>query len=288
MIKECMNSQVYVVTPEEPVSRARNLMLKHGIGRLIVVEGDKPVGVVTKKDIASRLAQAEPVWRRRPIDNIPVKVVMTENPLTIHPEATAAQAAEIMLENQISGLPVVKEDDDEVKLVGIITKQDLIRYYSEKDYETRVGDVMDTYIVRVNRHHTIDHVIHEMEENRVNTVIVVGEANKPVGIISTDNVAFVELTDTKGDLQSKEVKMARRDTTGGVKRYRYVREVPLTAEDIMSPLDTKVKSGERAVDAAKIMITHEIKALPVVDEENNIVGILQAENILNEIKKQTR
>jgi CBS domain-containing protein len=285
MIKNCMNSQVYVIAPDETISRARNLMLKHGIGRLIVIEDGEPVGVLTKKDIMHRLSHAEPAWRRRPIDNIPIKIVMTENPLTIHQEATAAQAAEIMLENEISGLPVVKEDNGRTKLVGIITKQDLIRYYSEKNYDTKVSDIMDNYIVTVNRHHTIDHVLDEMEENRVNLVVVVSEKNNPVGLVSTDNIAFTELTDAEGNPQSKEVKMARRDTSAGVKRYRYIKEVPLTAEDIMSPLDMTVASNQRAVDAAKAMISTGIKALPVVDD--SLVGILQADNILKEIKKQT-
>jgi len=76
MIKECMNTEVYVVTPQETIARARNLMLKHGIGRLIV-------------------------------------------PLTILHEASAAQAAEMMLENSISGMPVVKEENGREKLVSI-------------------------------------------------------------------------------------------------------------------------------------------------------------------------
>ncbi|NMG82938.1 MAG: CBS domain-containing protein [Methanosarcinales archaeon] len=286
MIKQCMSTQVYAVSADEPISRARNLMLKHDIGRLIVIgEENNPVGIVTKKDITKRLAQAEPTWRRRPIDNIPVSLVMTENLLNIHQEATVAQAAEIMLENEISGLPVIKKDNDDVKLVGIITKHDLIRHYSTKEYITKVKDVMDTYVVTVNIHHTIDHALYEMDENNVNVVVVLTEGNKPAGVISRDNLAFTELTDANGNVYGREVKMARRDAAAGVKKYRYIREMPLVAEDVMAPLDNTVTSNERVVDAAKIMSTTGTKSLIVIDDE--IVGILRADNILNEIKKQT-
>ena len=106
-IKDIMSAPVFVVSPDENVARARNLMLRHKIGRLVIVENNKPIGMVTKKDIVKRLNQAEPQWRRRPIDDIPVRKVMTESLITIFPDATAKQLAELMTENNIGGLPVV-------------------------------------------------------------------------------------------------------------------------------------------------------------------------------------
>jgi len=117
-VKDIMSSPVYLIASNEPISRARNLMLKHGISRLVVIENDMTkevtsrspevisIGVVTKTDISERLDQAEPKWRRRPIDNIPIKVVMSPDPLTIHPDATPRQAAEILLENNIHCPPI--------------------------------------------------------------------------------------------------------------------------------------------------------------------------------------
>jgi len=281
MIKECMNTEIYVVTPQETIARARNLMLKHGIGRLIVIEDDEPIGIVTKEDFAKRLSQAEPIWRRRPIDDIPVSIVMTKKPLTIPHEASVAQAAEMMLENRISGMPVVKKYNGGEKLVGVITKQDLIRYYSDKKYDTKVGDIMETHIVTVNRHHTINHVLYELEENIANTMVVIDEGD-PIGLISADSIVFTDFF--YGDSPEKEVKMARKDTAGGVKKYRYVREVPLVAEDIMAPLDRTITSEALTVDAAKMMISTRTKSLLVVDD--TLIGIIESDGILNEIVKK--
>jgi CBS domain-containing protein len=61
--------------------------------------------------------------------------------------------------------------------------------------------------------------------------------------------------------------------------------MPLVAEDVMTPLDKTITGNERVVDAAKIMSTTGTKSLIVIDDE--IVGILRGDNILNEIKKQT-
>jgi len=78
-------------------------MLRHKIGRLVLIENNKPIGIVTKKDISRRLNQAEPQWRRRPIDHIPIRQVMTESLITIYPDATPRQLAELMVENNIGG-----------------------------------------------------------------------------------------------------------------------------------------------------------------------------------------
>ncbi|NTV28164.1 MAG: CBS domain-containing protein, partial [Methanothrix sp.] len=105
-VKDYMSAPIYVIERNEPIQRARNLMFKYGIGRLPVMDAGLLVGIVTKYDITNRLNQAAPEWRRRPIDKVPIQVVMTEKPITIFPDATMPQAAELLIENGISGLPV--------------------------------------------------------------------------------------------------------------------------------------------------------------------------------------
>ncbi len=291
-VKDIMSSPVYLIASNEPISRARNLMLKHGISRLVVIENNMtnetaskssdviPIGVVTKTDITERLDQAEPKWRRRPIDNIPVSVVMSPDPLTIYPDATPRQAAEILLENNISGLSVIRSKTDR-NLIGIITKLDLIRYYSTLDDTTIVNDIMEQFFVTVHRHHTISHVIHEMKSNEVDRTIVVDDNNQPVGIITRTDLALNRMTNPKGGLPSKDVRMARKNRTGGEKVFRYVKEVPMVAEDIMSSPLISMSKNSRVTDAAKIMVDQRINGILVVDDE--VTGIIYAKNIIQEI-----
>ena len=280
-IKEIMSAPVYVVSPNENIARARNLMLRHKIGRLVITEDDKPVGIVTKKDIMRRLDQAEPKWRRRPIDDIPIKLVMSDTPITIFPNASPAQLAELMIENNISGLPVVDAKD---KVMGIVTKWDLIRYFSKKKLDVKVDDLKIEPALTVHRHHTISQILHELDSNMTDRAVVLENNDNPVGIITSSNLAFMEMKSKTGALPQKEIKMARKDVTGGRKQNRYIKEVPLVAEDIMSSPLITVNSDEIATRAAEIMVKERINGLAVVG--NGVMGILTGENIVKSILKE--
>src|SRR5665647_3594377 len=99
-VADIMSSPVYVLNADEPVSYARKMMLKYRISTLLVPNKGKMVGLVAKSDTGNRLAQAEPLGRRRPIDQIPIKLLMTESVITIYPEASISQAVALMLENR--------------------------------------------------------------------------------------------------------------------------------------------------------------------------------------------
>ncbi|MFQ6121333.1 MAG: CBS domain-containing protein, partial [Methanosarcinales archaeon] len=147
-VKEVMSAPVYVITPNDTISHARNLMLKHDVSRLVVVEGVKQIGIITKSDIGWRIYQKEPMWKRRPIDHIPVQNAMSESLITIYPDASIKQAMELMLENNISGLPVISE----YELIGIITKKDIVQYLSSGGYNWNitVEDIMEDFVVTVH------------------------------------------------------------------------------------------------------------------------------------------
>jgi CBS domain-containing protein len=277
-IKDIMSAPVYVVSPDETVARARNLMLRHKIGRLVIIEDDKPIGMVTKKDIVKRLNQAEPQWRRRPIDDIPVRKVMTESLITIFPDATPRQLAELMTENNIGGLPIVNNKDE---VIGIATKWDLIRYFSKLELDLKVKDLKIEPALTVNRHHTISHIIHELQANSIDRAIVLEDNDKPVGIITNSNLTFTEMKDKTGGLPQKVIKMTRKDSSAGRKQNRYVDEVPLVAEDIMSSPIVNVNSEELATVAASLMVKERINGLSVIG--NGVMGILTGENIIKMI-----
>ncbi|VVB92425.1 Inosine-5'-monophosphate dehydrogenase [uncultured archaeon] len=277
-VKEIMSSPVYVVSPEENVSRARNLMLRHKIGKLVIIEDNKPIGIVTKKDISRRLDQAEPQWRRRPIDHIPIRKVMTESLITIYPDATPKQLAVLMAENNISGLPVVNSRNE---VIGIVTKWDLIRYFSEQTLELKVRDMKIIPAITVHRHHTISHILYELDANSTDRAVVLEDNDKPVGIITSSNLTFTEMKSKTGGLPQKEIKMTRKESAGGRKQYRYVKDMPLVAEDIMSSPLITVKGDDLATSAAGIMVTERINGLPVID--NGVMGILTGDNIVKSI-----
>jgi len=277
-VKDYMKSPVYGIEKNEPIQRARNLMFKYDVGRLPVMDGDKLIGIVTKYDITNRLCQAAPEWRRRPIDMVPIHLVMTDNPVTIYPDATMTQAAVLMLDNEVSGLPVERDGT----IVGMITSRDIQRYFSEQDIKARVGDLMTKDLVNVHRHHTIAHVLEQMNMQGVGRVLVYEDNKTPVGIITRSALTFSNMMGPKDEMETKDIKMTRKDSAAGRKQYRYIKEMPLVAEDIMNSPIITIGAETKAVDAAKIMVEKHVCGMPVL-ENGEIVGFFSTDEIVAEI-----
>jgi len=277
-VKDYMSSPINVIERNEPIQMARNLMFKYSIGRLPVLDNGKLVGIVTKYDITNRLNQAAPECRRRPIDKIPIQVVMTEKPITIFPDATMPQAAELLIENDISGLPVERDGE----IVGMITTRDMVKYFSEQDIKATVGDLMSKNILNVHRHHTIGHVLEEMNVQGVSRALVYEDNTTPVGIVTRSGLTFSEMMGPKDDMETKSIKMTRKESAAGRKQYRYVKQMPFVAEDIMTSPIFSLSPEIKAVEASKTIEEKHIIGMPVM-ENNEVVGYFSADEIITEI-----
>jgi CBS domain-containing protein len=277
-VKDYMSAPIYVIERNEPIQRARNLMFKYGIGRLPVLDGGKLAGIVTKYDITNRLNQAAPEWRRRPIDKVPIQVVMTEKPITIFPEATMPQAAELMIDNEVSGLPVERDGE----IVGMITTRDMMKYFSDQDILATVGDLMTRNVLRVHRHHTIGHVLEEMNVQGQSRALVYEDNTRPVGIVTRSGLTFSEIMGPKDEMETKNIKMTRKESLAGRKQYRYVKQMPFVAEDIMTAPIFSISASEKAVSAARQLVDKSIIGMPVMENED-VVGYFSADEIIAEI-----
>jgi len=275
---DVMSAPVYVVAPNDNVAYARNLMLKHRVSRLPVMEGDELRGILTKKDIAYRLRQTEPIWRRRPIDRIPVSVLMAPDPIVVTPETGVRDVAATMLDRDISGLPVV----DNGEVTGIVTKLDVMRSAHIRGLSARVSEAMED-AVTVNRYHSLDHVIDTIK-GKNDKLIVVNDNGSLAGIITESNLAFYEYLDDRMNLPSKDVTHLRKDEPGGQKRFRYVVEVSAVAEDIMSRPVITIAPDTSLQDAVGLMLEHQINSLVVAGDEG-ILGMLKRDDIIKEVAK---
>ncbi len=128
LVKNWMTCEVVTVTPETTLAEAEELMLKRGIRRMPVMEHDHLIGIVTKGDLREADPSSVTSVSSWEVSEIRAKVkvgqLMTAKPKTILAEATINEAAQMMLKNKVSGLPVV---DEAGKLVGIITESDIFR-----------------------------------------------------------------------------------------------------------------------------------------------------------------
>lgn len=271
--KDVMSSPVQVIGPDDSAAYARNQMLRHRCSRLPVVDGDRLAGIITKKDLGYRLRQTEPTWRRRPIDRVPVSLLMTPDPVCVSPDSTIGTVAGVMVEYGVSGLPVV----DEGTLAGIVTKTDLLRSVSVERLEGAVRDLMGD-VVTVSRYHSLDHVI-DLVSERDDRVVVVNSDGTLAGIITESNLAFFEFVGLLPGESERGVTMLRREAPGGPKTRRHVRDVFAVAEDLMSRPVECVAPDAPIADAVRRMRELRINSLVVVDA-GDIKGIITRDDVI--------
>ena len=113
-VQEVMTEKVRTVPVDTPAERAWSLMKTDGIHHLVVTEGRRIVGVLSNRDGGRRSAGAR--------DPVTVQELMTKPVVTIAPDATIRQAANVMRGRTIGCLPVTRAG----RLVGIVTTSDLL------------------------------------------------------------------------------------------------------------------------------------------------------------------
>jgi len=128
LVKNWMSKKVFTVNMNQSMADAMNLMKENDIRMLPVMDKNGLVGIVTDGDIkrasASNATTLEMHELLYLISKIKVKDIMTKKPITVFEDLTVEETAEILLENKISGLPVVNKQN---QLVGVITQDDIFR-----------------------------------------------------------------------------------------------------------------------------------------------------------------
>ncbi len=276
--RDVMTAPVYFVSPDATVAHARNLMVRYKISRILVMEDNKLTGILTKKDIAYRLKQGEPAWRRRPLDRIPVGALATENPVTVDPGTGIQKIAKLFAERNISSVPVVEEGS----VVGIITKTDLMKSVLIRSLNMPVEDVMED-VVTVTRYHSLDHVINVMRE-RNDKVLVIDDDGQPAGIITETNLAFYEDEPKISGVVGKDVAITTREKANGVRGQGTLMVASVIAEDVMTSPVITVPATTLFPEAIALMDRHHVNSL-VVMENSTISGIIKRDDIIKEVAK---
>lgn len=113
-VADRMTANPVTVSPEETLAMARELMKRGKFRSLPVVEGGRLVGILTDRDTRQHEGYFELTK---------VTAAMKPGPMTVAPESSVLDAAGLLIQHKISGLPVMGEG----KMVGIVTTSDLLR-----------------------------------------------------------------------------------------------------------------------------------------------------------------
>jgi CBS domain-containing protein len=127
LVRDWMSPNLITIGPKITLPEAHAMMKDGHVRRLLVVDGGKLVGIVTLGDVreagpssATSLSIFELQYL---LAKLTVDEIMTRNPVTVQANATIRDAARLMLEHRVGGLPVMEGD----RLVGIITESDIFR-----------------------------------------------------------------------------------------------------------------------------------------------------------------
>ena len=110
---------LYRLRPEDPVIDAIQLMADKSVGALLVMEGDRLVGILSERDYARKV-----ILKGRSSKDTPISAIMTPAPLvTVSPNSRTKECMRLMTDWRIRHLPVVEGD----KVVGMLSIGDLVR-----------------------------------------------------------------------------------------------------------------------------------------------------------------
>lgn len=127
-VQDWMTNRVISVSPTTSISNAHQIMKENGVRRLVVLDHDQLVGIITIGDVREASpsdATTLSIWELNYLwAQLTVEKVMTRDVSTIHADQPILDAAEIMLDQKISGLPVL---DDNNHVVGMLTESDIFR-----------------------------------------------------------------------------------------------------------------------------------------------------------------
>lgn len=128
LIRYWMSQPAITIQKNDSMQQAANMMKTHHIRMLPVMNKEKICGIITDRDLkrasASDATSLDVYELLYLIAKIKVADIMTRNVITVHQDLTMEEAADVMLDHKISGVPVL---DDNERLCGVITQSDIFK-----------------------------------------------------------------------------------------------------------------------------------------------------------------
>ena len=244
---DIMSRDVLTVSPDATMAEAAKIMGDHHVGSLVVLEGDKAIGIVSERDLLSGV-----IAEGKDPKEIRVKGCMSHGLLTVRAIATVKKAAREMMTKK--GRLVVAERGN---IVGIVTAADLIKSLQDVNEHVSVDDVMTKGVVTVKPEATIASVARIMGENRIGSVLV--EIDGAPQAIFTERDLLSSILAKNASTKSMVSKCASK------------------------PLIT-IASGSNVREAAKLMADKHVRRLPVT-KGKQIIGIITARDLVEAYSK---
>lgn len=269
-------SPVITLEPENTVHDALFLMQKNDIKRIVIVKNNSPIGIVTERDVGLFLEKDKTV---RALDKITLEEIMSRSLVTVivgqhdHIEQCAIR----MVTFQISSIIVI---DDEGKLVGITTKSDLVKNFSNLYAGVyKVKDYMNKKVITCRKSDSLPFALNMLNRNKISRLVVTDNDGKPIGVVSYDT--FLR--------NSEYFKLGKQDTRNYLLPTASAKELKvgnLIADEVLT-----IESEDDLSKAAKLMTKYNVSGIPTVDKNGNLEGMISSTDIVlayNEVETHFR
>ena len=229
------------------------------IKRIVITDDNRPVGIVTERDISRFLENDRTA---RALNEIPVSHVMRKSPITIVDglDDHFEQCTTRMDTFKIGSIVMV---DSEGNAIGIVTKTDVTKAFSVIcGGRFKVKDYMSERVITCRETDTLRYALNMINTNNISRLVVTDNNGNPTGIITTNTFLTHSSYFTNGKTRTRDYLLPTK------------KEAELHIGDLVKKeLVTTGPEDDLAV-AAQIMIKNEISGIPVINGGKKIVGII--------------
>src|SRR6185312_4291876 len=255
---------VITLSHDDSINDALFMMKKNDIKRIVIVNNDIPVGIVTERDIG-RFLQNDKTSRM--LNQIHLNEIMSRNIFAISKDQDEllVQCAIRMDAFQIGSIVIV----DNEKLVGIVTKSDLTKNFSNSFAGAfKVKDYMNTKMITCRKSDSLLFALTMLNKNKIARLVVTDNNGRPIGIISYDT--FLR--------NSRYFKLEQQNTRDYLLPKDSAKE--LLVSDLVGNELLTVESNDDLAKAARLMVEYNISGIPIVDENGNLEGVISATDVI--------
>lgn len=302
-VQDVMRTEVVTVAPDTPVAEVVTLLLQKRTRSLpVVAENGRPLGIITDGDLLRRAGlstrldlQAElsaADWQQQLAElraqNGTAVSLMTDPLITISAAAPLGQAVQVMSQHDLKRLPVV---DGNGRLTGWISRVDILRTveYHQPAAETEpeplatgatIRELMYRDVPTVSATTRLEEIVQALEQNRRRRAVVVDDAQRVLGIITDGDL----LRRSQQEVHPGLLDRLRRLVTGQAAAVSSdLLDAGETAVDLMTAPVITIPVTASPAAALSLMVQHEVKRLPVVDEDGRLLGLLGRASLLRSL-----
>ena len=294
-VKDAMTRNVISISPSTPLSQVVEMMIEKELKSLLVLEGEKIVGIITGGDLLARTGMGLRLSLQRtlPADMLSEQIrhlaeegktakdIMTTPVITIGEDEHITQATALMVEKNIKRLPVL---DKQGKLAGIISRLDVLALVASSGPSSEVfpaiagssarmaGDILFRDVPTVGPESSLNEVINKILSTPLRRVVVTDEERHILGIIVDRDLVKILPHGKVSGLQNILSHLS----------HKHVDVLNLRGEagDVMSKDVFFVRPDTPLTEVIQTMVDKRIKRLVVGDEERRLVGMVSRESIL--------